>query len=407
MAADVISAAGYPVSVYDAMPSPGRKFLLAGVGGMNITHAEAFEPFVGRYREAADWLHPLLQDFGPEQLRQWVHSLGIETFVGTSRRVFPADMKAAPLLRAWLHRLRQQGVIIHTRHRWTGWDTAGNLVFQHPATQDGQTSHSVTAAATLLALGGGSWSRLGSDGSWTALLQQEGIGVSPLRPANCGFEVNWSAYCREHFAGTPLPTLRLSFTGYDGQPHSYRGEAILSTYGIEGSAVYALSAPLRETLARQGQVQLQLDLAPDRDYNSLLKALQQPRKQQSFATFMRKQLRLPAVKVALLREYLDADACRSAEQLARAIKQLPLVISGVRPLDEAISSAGGVKLTELDSQLMLHQLPGVFCAGEMLDWEAPTGGYLLTACFATGVRAGQGIIRRLAQMPPTLTAHPA
>lgn len=398
MAAELISAAGYPVAVYDAMPSPGRKFLLAGVGGMNITHAEPFERFVTRYREAQAWLEPMLQDFGADQLRSWVHSLGIETFTGSSRRVFPTDMKAAPLLRAWLHRLRQQGVVFFPRHRWLGWQDDGQLRFQHPAAT-GQQVSAISASATLLALGGGSWARLGSDGQWLPLLQAKGIAVAPLRASNCGFEVTWSEHFRQQYAGEPLNTIALECSDHTGQQHRYRGEATLAEYGIEGSAIYALSAPLREQILHQGTATLRVDLAPDREPVALLKTLQKPRDGMSFSTFMRKVLRFPAVKTALIREHLDAEACRSPEQLLQAIKQLPLTLTAVRPLDEAISSAGGVCRSALDDHGMLTAQPGVFCAGEMLDWEAPTGGYLLTACFATGYRAGQGVVEYLKKAP--------
>jgi uncharacterized flavoprotein (TIGR03862 family) len=398
MAADVISAAGYPVAVYDAMPSPGRKFLLAGVGGMNITHAEPFERFVTRYREAQPWLEPLLREFGADQLRAWVHSLGIETFTGSSRRVFPADMKAAPLLRAWLHRLRQQGVVFFPRHRWLGWQNDGQLRFEHP-TETGQTVSSITGAATVLALGGGSWARLGSDGKWARLLAAEGVPVSPLRASNCGFAVSWSEHFRQQCAGEPLNTIALEFTDHTGQQHRYRGEATLAEYGIEGSAIYALSAPLREQILQQGSATLLVDLAPDREAAALLKTLQKPRNGMSFSTFMRKVLRFPAVKVALIREHLDAEACRSPALLLQAIKHLPLTLTAVRPLDEAISSAGGVCQAAVDNAGMLIAKPGVFCAGEMLDWEAPTGGYLLTACFATGYHSGHGVVEYLKNAP--------
>ncbi|QUE75251.1 TIGR03862 family flavoprotein [Stutzerimonas stutzeri] len=391
MAADVLSQAGVAVDLYDAMPSVGRKFLLAGVGGMNITHSEAFDPFVARYRERAQALRPLLEAFGPEQLREWIHGLGIATFVGSSGRVFPADMKAAPLLRAWLRRLRDAGVQIHTRHRWLGWDDDSRLRLQGP---DGELS--VSADAILLALGGGSWARLGSDGAWVALLAEHGIALSPLRPANCGFEVDgWSEHLQERFAGAPLKTVSLALAG--SAPR--KGEFVITASGIEGSLVYALSAEIRQAIEQNGSATVQLDLLPDHSLEKIGRALAKPRGSQSMAKHLKRQLGLDGVKAALLRELAPADAFDDAPRLANLIKALPIVLRRARPLDEAISSAGGVPFEELDHGLMLHRLPGVFCAGEMLDWEAPTGGYLLTACFASGRAAAAGMLRWLADRP--------
>ncbi len=391
MAADVLSQAGVAVDLYDAMPSVGRKFLLAGVGGMNITHSEAFDPFVARYRERAQALRPLLEAFGPEQLREWIHGLGIATFVGSSGRVFPADMKAAPLLRAWLRRLRDAGVQIHTRHRWLGWADDSRLRLQGP---DGELS--VSADAVLLALGGGSWARLGSDGAWVALLTEHGIALSPLRPANCGFEVDgWSEHLQERFAGTPLKTVSLALAG--SAPR--RGEFVITASGIEGSLVYALSAEIRQAIEQNGSATVELDLLPDHSLEKISRALTKPRGSQSMAKHLKRQLGLDGVKAALLRELAPAEAFDDAPRLANLIKALPIVLRRARPLDEAISSAGGVPFEELDQGLMLHRLPGVFCAGEMLDWEAPTGGYLLTACFASGRAAAAGMLRWLAVRP--------
>ncbi|AHY41637.1 TIGR03862 family flavoprotein [Stutzerimonas decontaminans] len=387
MAAEVLGQAGVAVDLYDAMPSLGRKFLLAGVGGMNITHAEDYPAFVNRYGARAGELRPRLDAFTPGALREWIHGLGIDTFVGSSGRVFPTDMKAAPLLRAWLKRLRESGVQLHTRQRWLGWDEHGALRIAGP---EGETR--VEAHATLLALGGGSWARLGSDGAWVPLLQNRGITIAPLQPANCGFEVaGWSAHLIEKFAGAPLKTVSLALPG--AAPR--RGEFVLTASGIEGSLVYALSSPIRETINRDGAATVLLDLLPDRSQAQIADALAKPRGSQSMAKHLHRQLKLDGVKAALLRELTDAATFQQPQALAAAIKALPIRLLRPRPLDEAISSAGGVPFEVLDDNLMLRQLPGVFCAGEMLDWEAPTGGYLLTACFASGRAAAEGMLRWL------------
>ncbi len=387
MAAEVLGQAGVNVDLYDAMPSVGRKFLLAGVGGMNITHAEDYAAFVSRYAERAGDLRPLLDAFSPDSLREWIHGLGIDTFVGSSGRVFPSDMKAAPLLRAWLKRLRESGVQLHTRQRWLGWDEHGALRIAGP---QGETQ--VEADATLLALGGGSWARLGSDGAWVALLQNSGIAIAPLQPANCGFEVaGWSEHLREKFAGAPLKTVSLALPGEAPR----KGEFVLTATGIEGSLVYALSAPIRNTINRDGAATVLLDLLPDRNLTQIASALARPRGSQSMAKHLHRQLKLDGVKAALLRELTDTTTFQAPQALAAAIKALPIRLVRPRPLDEAISSAGGVPFEELDEDLMLRRLPGVFCAGEMLDWEAPTGGYLLTACFASGRAAADGMLRWL------------
>jgi len=387
MAAEVLGLAGVNVDLYDAMPSVGRKFLLAGVGGMNITHAEDYAAFVSRYGERAGDLRPLLDAFSPDSLREWIHGLGIDTFVGSSGRVFPSDMKAAPLLRAWLKRLRESGVQLHTRQRWLGWDEHGALRIAGP---QGETQ--VEADATLLALGGGSWARLGSDGAWVPLLQNRGIAIAPLQPANCGFEVaGWSEHLREKFAGAPLKTVSLALPGEAPR----KGEFVLTATGIEGSLVYALSAPIRNTINRDGAATVLLDLLPDRTLTQIASALARPRGSQSMAKHLHRQLKLDGAKAALLRELTDATTFHAPQALAAAIKALPIRLVRPRPLDEAISSAGGVPFEELDEGLMLRRLPGVFCAGEMLDWEAPTGGYLLTACFASGRAAAEGMLRWL------------
>lgn len=401
MAAEGLSLGGARVEVYDAMPSLGRKFLLAGIGGLNITHAEPYPTFVGRYGERAAQLRPLLDAFGPDALRAWTHELGVETFVGSSGRVFPAEMKAAPLLRAWLQRLRAAGVRLRVRQRWLGWDAAGRLRFAGPAGE-----HSVAADAVVLALGGGSWPRLGSDAAWVALLTARGVPVAPLRPANCGFDCGWSEFLRARYAGAPVKPVALRFTDAAGRRHERVGEFVLTATGVEGSLIYALSAPLRDAIAAAGAVSVELDLAPDRDQAALATALARPRGSWSLAKQLRNRAGITGVKAALLRELLEPAAFAEPRRLAAAIKALPLRLLAPRPLAEAISSAGGVPFEALDRQLMLRELPGVFCAGEMLDWEAPTGGYLLTGCFATGLAAGRGALAWLAQSPRVSSTRP-
>lgn len=388
MAAETLAAAGMPVDLFDAMPSVGRKFLLAGVGGMNITHAEEQAAFRQRYRERESQVGVWLDTFDSDTLRAWIHELGIETFVGTSGRVFPADMKAAPLLRAWLHRLRDQGVRIHTRSRWLGWDTEGRLRL---ATPEGERL--LQPQACVLALGGGSWPRLGSDGAWQTLLASRGIELRPLEPANCGFEVKgWSDFLKTRHAGAPIKPAALALPGRPAR----QGEFVLTDTGIEGSLVYALAAEIRTAIDRDGQATLSLDLAPQRNLAELDRALCRPRGSQSLANHLRRHAGIDGARAALLRELAPAEAFQDMTRLAQACKAVPLTVVRPRPLAEAISSAGGVPLEALDDGLMLRQLPGVFCAGEMLDWEAPTGGYLLTACFASGRAAGQGVLRWLA-----------
>lgn len=394
MAAEALAAAGVAVDVFDAMPSVGRKFLLAGVGGMNITHSEAYPAFVSRYAERSGEIDALLEDFHAEALREWIHGLGIETFVGTSGRVFPRNMKAAPLLRAWLKRLRESGVVIHTRHRWLGWNSDGSLRIGYP-----QGELSVQADAVVLALGGGSWARLGSDGAWLPLLGERGVDISPLQPSNCGFEVaGWSELLKDKFAGAPLKNIALGMHG--SAPR--KGEFILTAQGVEGSLVYAWSAQVREAINREGSATLLLDLLPDRSVDKIIQALSKPRGSRSMAKHLHGQLGLDGVKAALLRELTDQATFADPTTLARAIKALPITLVRPRPLDEAISSAGGVRFEGLDEGLMIKHQPGVFCAGEMLDWEAPTGGYLLTACFASGKRAGVAAAQWLASYPASL-----
>jgi uncharacterized flavoprotein (TIGR03862 family) len=385
MAAEVLSQAGIRVDLYDGMPSVGRKFLLAGVGGMNITHSEAYPAFLSRYAERAPQIAPLLRGFDADALCTWIHDLGIETFVGSSGRVFPTDMKAAPLLRAWLKRLRDSGVVIHTRHRWLGWDEHGALRIDSP---EGEIT--VKPDATLLALGGGSWSRLGSDGAWMLPLEQRGVGLAPLQPSNCGFEVQaWSELMVSKFAGAPLKNIAIGLN--DDVPRL--GECVITATGIEGSLIYALSAPIREAINQYGAATVHIDLLPGRPVDKLQAALSKPRGSRSMAKHLHSQVGIDGVKAALLRELTDAATFADPALLARAIKALPLTLVKTRPLDEAISSAGGVTFEAMDERLMLKALPGVFCAGEMLDWEAPTGGYLLTGCFASGRAAGLGIVQ--------------
>ncbi len=387
MAAEVLALAGVRVDLYDAMPSVGRKFLLAGVGGMNITHSESYPAFVSRYAERSGEIAALLQGFDADGLRDWIHGLGITTFVGTSGRVFPSDMKAAPLLRAWLKRLRDAGVVIHTRHRWLGWNDQGALRIAYP-----QGELAITPDATILALGGGSWARLGSDGAWLPWLAERAVDIAPLQPANSGFEVQaWSDLLKHKFAGAPLKNIALSLPGQTPR----LGEFVLTESGVEGSLVYAWSGLVRETINLEGSATLLLDLLPNRTVDKVAQALAKPRGSRSMAKHLHGQLGLDGVKAALLRELTGPEVFADPQKLAEAIKALPIVLVRARPLDEAISSAGGVRFEALDEGLMLKQMPGVFCAGEMLDWEAPTGGYLLTACFASGRKAGLGVLEWL------------
>ena len=380
MAAQELAASGLQVDLYDAMPSVGRKFLLAGKGGLNLTHAEPLARFVSRYAERADVLAPWLHTFGPEQLRGWAAELGVPTFVGSSQRVFPQDMKAAPLLRAWLHRLRGQGVRFHMRHHWLGWAADGALRFDAPS-----GALQVQPAATVLALGGASWLRLGSDGAWWPWLQARGADLAPLRPSNCGFDVGWSEHLRQHQAGEPLKGVAMRF-----EDRHQAGEMVLTATGVEGSLVYAASALLRERIATHGKATFTLDLLPGRSLDWVQAEVAHPRGPRSLSTHLKSRLKLSGAKAALLWELVPKEAQADPMQLAAFIKALPITVTATRPIDEAISTAGGLRFEGLDEHLMLRALPGVFAAGEMLDWEAPTGGYLLTACFSTGRVAGQG-----------------
>jgi uncharacterized flavoprotein (TIGR03862 family) len=390
MAAEAALEAGARVDLFDGLGSVGRKFLLAGKGGLNLTHSErrpAFDRRSERAGEVGRWLDVLDAD----GVRDWARGLGVETFVGSSGRVFPADLKAAPLLRGWVRRLRERGLRLHMHHRFVGWDDAGALRFD---TAGGERR--VRANACVLALGGGSWPRLGSDGAWVDGLRARGIGVAALRPANCGFEVEWSEHFRARFAGHPLKPVVLQWRGVDGVMHSRQGEMVATETGVEGSLVYAASADLRDAIERDGGATIHLDVVPGRDAREITDALAAPRKGRTLGEILRRRLHLDGVRSALVHERVDAPTKADPAALASAMKALPLRLLRARPLAEAISSAGGVRLESLDAGLMCTQAPGVFCAGEMLDWEAPTGGYLLTACLASGRVAGLAAARRAA-----------
>lgn len=421
MAAEVLAQAGVAVHLFDAMPSVGRKFLLAGKGGLNLTHSEPHAVFATRFAERQPQVEPWLAAFGAPEIRAWAQGLGVDTFVGTSGRVFPADMKAAPLLRAWLQRLRGQGVVFHMRHRWLGWADDGALRFASPA---GELR--VPARATVLALGGGSWARLGSDGAWVPLLAERGIAVAPLRPANCGFDVlradapvgetrraflqellgqspapsvGWTPHFTERFAGQPFKTVALSFTDSQGRTFSRRGEFVATATGVEGSLVYAVSHLLRDEIEAHGHATFHLDLLLDHTPERVLVEVRHPRGSRSLSSHLKSRLGLDGIKAGILYEHLGKDGVNDPVALAQAIKALPITVVATRPLDEAISTAGGVAFQGLDAHLMATAAPGVFCAGEMLDWEAPTGGYLLTASMASGRVAGQGALQWLKTHP--------
>ena len=387
MAAEVLMQAGVQVDLYDSMPSTGRKFLVAGRGGLNLTHAESREQFLSNYGDRQPQLEPILDQFGPDDLRSWVHGLGFETFVGTSQRVFPVGMKAAPILHAWLERLRTAGVNFHVRHKWLAWSEDGCLRFSAP---DGDRS--VFADATILALGGGSWKRLGSTGEWVQILTDCGITVASLKPSNCGFDVAWSKTFKTRYEGTPLKAVILSFTDSKGHFIRKQGEFIVTLNGVEGSLIYALSAQLRDEIEAAGKAVINLDMAPGWSKQRLIERLSQPRGSQSLANHLRKAAKIQGVKAGLLWEFVPKQKYEDPAYLASIIKELPIPLLAPRPLEEAISSAGGVAFEELNDQLMIRSLPGIFCAGEMLDWEAPTGGYLITACMASGRFAAQGAL---------------
>ncbi|MGY8661199.1 TIGR03862 family flavoprotein [Bradyrhizobium sp. UFLA05-109] len=391
MAAEVLAAGGAAVTVYDAMPSAGRKFLMAGRGGLNLTHTEPLPQFIARYREAAPKLQAAIDAFPPDGLREWCEGLGEPTFVGSSGRVFPKAFKASPLLRAWLLRLDAGGVQFAFRHRWTGWDDEGRLLFLTP---NGPST--IGADATVLALGGASWPRLGSDGGWAKVLAGKGVTLSPLRPANCGFTVAWSEVFRTRFEGQPLKGIAFVFGG-----HTARGEAIITHSGIEGGAIYALSAELREAIAARGEAILHVALRPDLDRGALTTRLSAPRGKQSLSNFLRKAGQLSPAAAGLLQEAAIKEGLSLSSlppaRLAELINAVSIKLTGVAPIARAISSAGGISFDELDADFMIRKLPGVFAAGEMLDWEAPTGGYLLQATFATGAAAGRGVLKWLSK----------
>jgi len=396
MAAEVIARGGARVTVFDRMPAAGRKFLLAGRGGLNLTHGEPFETFLGRYGAATPRLRDAIEAFPPETLRAWCEGLGQETFVGSSGRVFPKSLKASPLLRAWLRRLDAAGVVFKPRHRWTGWNDDGALTFETPT---GVITERFDA--TVLALGGASWPRLGSDGSWAGIVTRAGIAIAPLRPANAGALVNWSEVFRTRFEGTPLKRVALSLHG-----HATRGEALVTRTGLEGGGIYALSGPIRDAIDATGAAILHIDLRPDLAPAALTTKLSAPRGKQSLSTFLRKAASLAPVAIGLLHEAQAGKlSAMSADGMAALIKAVPVRLTGVADIVRAISTAGGIAFDEIDPHYMLRKKPGTFVAGEMLDWEAPTGGYLLQACFATGVAAGQGALGWLRSSPATLCNH--
>lgn len=395
MAAEAASAAGVRVDLYDSMPSVGRKFLLAGKGGLNLTHSEPLERLLSRYGARRPQIEPLLKAFPPDKLLAWARGLGIETFVGSSGRVFPKDMKAAPLLRAWLRRLRQSGVTFHVRHRWQGWSDDGMLRFETPAGEQ-----FVRTDAVILAMGGASWPQLGSDAAWVRRLMGRGIKIAPLRPANCGFDFAWTLVMRQKFAGHPVKSVAMKLPTPTGGERWRQGEFVVTETGIEGGVVYAFSSALRDAIEKKGAVTVYLDLTPDRDRARLERELARPREKRTMATHLERRVGISGVKAGLLRELVSKEDFADPVKLAAAIKSLPLTLTAARPMAEAISTAGGVMFESLDARLMLTRLPGVFCAGEMLDWEAPTGGYLLTACFASGYVAGAGAAEWLVPRTP-------
>ncbi len=385
MAAEAARTAGAAVDVYDRMGSVGRKFLVAGKGGLNLTHSDPFDVFVARYGNRASEVGPWLRAFDADAMRAWARELGVETFVGSSGRVFPMDLKAAPLLRGWVRRLRANGVRFHMHQDWRGWDETGALRFVHEGEQ-----RRVEADATVLALGGGSWPILGSDGSWTPLLDQRGVDIAPLQASNCGFDVDWSEHFATRHAGHPVKPVVVEWADARGNMSRRQGEFVITANGVEGSLIYACSAALRDAISAHGSATIRLDLAPGRDLQRLVRDLAQPRGHRSLSEHLRRHAGIEGVKAGLLYEVMSKTDLQDPVPLAATIKSLPLKLLRPRPLAEAISTAGGVRFVAVDANLMLRALPGVFCAGEMIDWEAPTGGYLLSACFASGRIAGEG-----------------
>lgn len=386
MAAETLAQGGVSVDLYDAMPSVGRKFLLAGKGGLNLTHAEDTPDFLRRYGARQTDITRWVYEFNPLNLRQWAKALGIDTFVGTSGRVFPTDMKAAPLLRAWLHRLREKGVRFHMRHRWTGWQ-GEQLKFSTP---DGEVLQQ--ADAVVLALGGASWPQLGSNGAWVPLLSDKAVEIAPLEPSNCGFDVGWSEHFKTGFAGEPLSPVAISYTNENGVSARRLGQFVITEGGVEGSLIYSLSGLFREQIKDHGSANITLDLLPDLPLHRAVQHCEHPRGSRSVSGHLQSRLNLRGVKTALLRELCPAETLQNPVLLANAIKALPLTLCAPRPIAEAISTAGGVRLEALNRDLMIRNLPGLFCAGEMLDWDAPTGGYLMTACFSSGKVAGKAAL---------------
>lgn len=379
MAAEVLSQSGIKIDIYDAMPSFGRKFLMAGKSGLNLTHSEPYEIFITRFGNRQKLLSDHIKHFTPNDVIAWAKSLKIETFIGTSGRVFPKEMKASPLLRAWLQRLQSNGVQFHVRHRWKGWEN-GCLVFDTP-----QGEVRIKPDATILALGGASWPKLGSNGNGVPWLEQNGVKIRPFLPANCGFIVNWSSHFREKFHGEPIKSVVLSF-----QDFKQKGEFVATRTGIEGSLIYTISSRLREEIESRGVAVISLDLIPQLTQDNLIKALSRSRGSKTLTNHIKITTGIQGVKMGLLHEFIAKDDLNNIAKLASAIKSLSIPLIALTAIDTAISSAGGICFEELDCNLMLRKMPGVFCAGEMLDWEAPTGGYLLTACFATGRAAGNG-----------------
>jgi uncharacterized flavoprotein (TIGR03862 family) len=388
MAAEAACAGGAQVDVYDHLGSVGRKFLIAGKGGLNLTHSEDAASFVARYAERSAEVGRWLARFDANAVRDWARGLGVETFVGSSGRIFPMDLKAAPLLRAWIRRLRANGVTFHMHHRWVGWNQAGELRFTGA---DGERA--VEADVVVLALGGGSWPVLGSDATWVPLLRERGVAIAPLAPSNCGFDVAWSAHFAQRHAGQPLKPAIIESRDALGNAIRRQGEFVITATGVEGSLIYAASAALRDAIAAHGQVGILLDLVPGRDTQRLARDLSKPRGSRSLSEHLRRHAGIDGVKAGLLYEVLDKQQLQDAERVAATLKSLPLVLLRPRPIEEAISTAGGVRFDALDQSLMLKSIPGVFCAGEMIDWEAPTGGYLLTGCFASGLVAGDAAAR--------------
>ncbi|MCD6026176.1 MAG: aminoacetone oxidase family FAD-binding enzyme [Solimicrobium sp.] len=391
MAAETLSHRGLKVKLFDAMPSVGRKFLLAGRGGLNLTHAEDMADFVRRYGKRQVAINSWLNEFGPQSLRKWAENLGIETFVGTSGRVFPTGMKAAPLLRSWLHQLRAKGVQFYMRHRWTGWQD-NQLRFS-----TGSGDVLCKADVVVLALGGASWPQLGSNGDWLPILKSRGVAIAPLEPSNCGFDVSWSEHFKLNFAGEPLAPIAITYSNAEAVTFRRLGQFIISEYGVEGSLIYALSGLFRDQIKAQGSIQIHLDLLPDLPLHRAVQHCSHPRGSRSMAGHLQSRLNLRGVKTALLREFCTPETLTNPVLLANAIKALPLTLKSPRPISEVISTAGGVRFEAMDQHLMIKELPGYFCAGEMLDWEAPTGGYLLTACMASGRVAGKAALTWLAK----------